>query len=454
MASAHTAATMPGPSADRNRWWRVALPLETLDLTSRTILPLIGGWNDQPGFLSRGPVSEVGYRLRLVLLDEPTAIAHDWFQGMHGSERVVDLIRSGLFRNERQPDIFTFAAAREVLPEALARRIVRESRLGSLPGIRQVGRKTGRWRYLLPYMPHYFASLDLSAYDLVIASSHACAINVQPRQDALFVCYSHTPMRYAWLPQTDAGPGDALGALGLRLFSGYLRRTDLAASRRPDAFAANSTAVRDRIRRFYGREATVIHPPVDVLELDETQEKEPGHFLWVHRLVPYKQPELVLEAFRGLPYRLTMVGVGPLEERLRKQLPPNVRLVGWVSRDKLAALYARASGFVHVGEEDFGISMVEALGAGTPVIALDAGGARDIVRAGIDGVLIEQAELGELQAAIREVAQRSWDRHTLRSRALQFSADRFFEQMHTWLDEASVAARGRPVRWAESPVHR
>ena len=396
----------------------------------------------------------MGYRLDLVLLDEPTAIAHDWFQGMHGSERVVDRIRSGLFGYDRQPDIVTFAAAREVLPNELTRCIVRESRLSSLPGIRQVGRHGGRWRYLLPYMPHYFASLDLSAYDLVIASSHACAINVRPREDALFVCYSHTPMRYAWLPQTDAGLDDVVGALGLRLFGGYLRRTDLAASRRPDAFAANSTAVRDRIRRFYGRDATVIHPPVDVGELDDSQEKDEGHFLWVHRLVPYKRPELVAEAFRDLPYRLTMVGVGPLEGRLRKQLPANVELLGWVPREELAALYARASGFIHVGEEDFGISMVEALAAGTPVIALDAGGARDIVRADVDGVLIERPELDELRAAVRAVAQRSWDPQTLRSRALEFSADRFLEQMRAWLDETSVEARGRPVRWAESPVRR
>jgi len=259
-----------------------------------------------------------------VLLDEPTAIVHDWFQGMHGSERVVETLRAGLFRGEREPDILTFTAAEDVLPDELARSIVRKSRLASLPGIRQVGRETGRWRYLLPYMPHYFASLDLSQYDVVIASSHACAINVRPRPDALFVCYCHTPMRYAWLPETDTRRVGALGGLGLRLFRAYLRRTDLAASRRPQAFAANSTAVRDRIRRFYGRDAEVIHPPVDVTELDVATEKEPGHFLWAHRLVPYKQPELVLEAFRDLPYRLTMVGVGPLEERLRERLPPNV----------------------------------------------------------------------------------------------------------------------------------
>jgi glycosyltransferase involved in cell wall biosynthesis len=389
-----------------------------------------------------------------VLLDEPTAIVHDWFQGMHGSERVVDSIRSGLFGDDLPPDILTFATARDVIPEELSRRIIRESRLGSLPGVRQTGHEGGRWRYLLPFMPRYFASFDLSAYDLVIASSHACAINVRPSPEALFVCYCHTPMRYAWLPQTDGGRANPLGGLGLRLFRSHLRRTDLAASRRPHAFAANSSAVRDRIRVFYGREATVIHPPVDVARIDATQEKEPGHFLWVHRLVPYKQPELVMEGFRDLPYRLTMVGVGPLEGRLRKRLPPNVELRGWVSRAELTELYGRASGFIHVGEEDFGISMVEALAAGTPVVALDAGGSRDIVRDGMDGVLIERAELRPLQQAVQAVAAGNWDRQALRSRACEFSTERFLEQMRLWLDEVSVEARGRPVRWAESPAPR
>lgn len=383
-----------------------------------------------------------------MLLDEPTAIAHDWFQGMHGSERVVEALRSGLFGPGREPDIVTFAAARDVIPPELAGRIVRESRLATLPGLRQEGRDAGRWRYLLPYMPRYFASLDLAPYDVVIASSHACALNVRPRPDALFVCYSHTPMRYAWLPETDPGGTGAVARLGLRVFRGQLRRTDLAASRRPDAFAANSTTVRERIRRFYGRDATVIHPPVAVDEFDATAAKEEGHFLWMQRLVAYKRPELVAEAFRGLPYRLTMVGVGPLEQRLRASLPPNVELRGWISREQLRGLFARASGFVHVAEEDFGISMVEALAAGMPVVALGAGGAEDIVRPGVDGVLIEQAELEPLRAAIRRVAETTWEPAALRARALEFSAGRFLERMREWLDETSTQRRGAPVRWS------
>jgi glycosyltransferase involved in cell wall biosynthesis len=382
-----------------------------------------------------------------VLLDEPTAIAHDWFQGMHGSERVVEALRSGLFRPDREPDIVTFAAASDVIPRELASRIVHESRLATLPGLRQGGRDAGRWRYLLPYMPRYFASLDLEPYDVVIASSHACAINVRPRPDALFVCYSHTPMRYAWLAETDPGGTGAVARLGLRVFRGHLRRTDLAASRRPDAFAANSTAVRERIRRFYGRAATVIHPPVAVDEFDAAGEKEDGHFLWTQRLVSYKRPEIVAESFRGLPYRLTMIGVGPLEQRLRASLPPNVELRGWIPREELRGLFARASGFVHVAEEDFGIATVEALAAGLPVVALDAGGAQDIVRPGLDGALIERAELGPLRDAIRSVAETAWDPAALRARALEFSTERFLERMREWLDEASMEKRGRPVGW-------
>jgi glycosyltransferase involved in cell wall biosynthesis len=191
----------------------------------------------------------------------------------------------------------------------------------------------------------------------------------------------------------------------------------------------------------------VIHPPVDVGDFDPSLEKEPGSFLWVHRLIPYKNPELVAEAFRDLPYRLTMVGVGPLERRLRRMLPPNVELLGWVPRDELARLYASSSGFVHVGEEDFGITMVEALAAGTPVVALDAGGARDIVRPGVDGVLVRRAELGELRAAIRSVADSAWDPAELRSRSLEFSTERFLERMRAWLDDSSRNARGREIRW-------
>ena len=368
------------------------------------------------------------------LLTERTAIVHDWFQGFHGAERVVEAMRAGLFPEGNEPDVFTFQAAQELLPPELAARIRRESRLANLPGIRQRGHDPGRWRMLLPFMPGYFRRLDLDAYDTVIASSHACAIHARPREDALHVCYCYTPIRYAWLPETEANRARGPAALGLKATRGWLRRKDLEASRRPDGYIAISEAVRERIRTAYGRDAAVVHPPVDVEDFDPHAEKEPGHFLWAHRLVAYKSPEVVVEAFRGLPHRLTMVGVGPLAETLRRDLPPNVELRGWVSREELVRLYERASGFIHVGEEDFGITMVEALAAGAPVVALARGGSLDIVRPEEDGLLVVRADPVSVREAVERMAARDWDPDALAARAREFSRERFLERLLATID--------------------
>jgi glycosyltransferase involved in cell wall biosynthesis len=342
-------------------------------------------------------------------------------------------MRTGLFDPSRRPDVLTFQAARDVLPPGLSAAITRESRLAALPGLRQRGHTRGRWRYLLPYMPRYFSHLDLAEYDLVIASSHACAINARPRPDAVYVCYVHTPIRYVWMPELERERLRGAKGVALRLLSARLRRLDRAAARRPDGLVANSSAVRERIRRFYGRDAEVVPPPVEVDRLDPGREKEPGHFLWVHRLVDYKRPELVAEAFRGLPYRLTMVGIGPLEARLRSTLPSNVELRGWIPQAELDELLERASGFIHVAEEDFGMTMVEALAAGTPVIALNRGGAKDIVRPMIDGLLLDEPTVPALRRAIEGVASGSWERSQLVARASEFSRQQFLRQMSAYI---------------------
>jgi glycosyltransferase involved in cell wall biosynthesis len=331
----------------------------------------------------------------------------------------------------RDPDIFTFHAARELLPPRLGSAIVRESRLGVLPGVRQRGHDPGRWRWLLPYMPRYFEHLDLSGYELVLSSSHACAAGVRTPPDALHACYCHTPMRYVWMPAAEQNRVKGFKGGALRAVRGRLRRWDREASRRPDFYVANSTAVAERIRNFYERDAAVVPPPVAVGDFPDDVPRDPARFLWVHRLVSYKRPLEVAEAFRGLPeLRLTMVGVGPLEASLRAGLPDNVELLGWLPRERLSELFAGAGGFIHVGEEDFGISMVEALAAGTPVLATDRGGARDIVRPGEDGVLIEDgSDPGEIRAGIRELAGRAWDAHALRRSAERFSEERFRERL-------------------------
>jgi glycosyltransferase involved in cell wall biosynthesis len=358
------------------------------------------------------------------LITERTAIVHDWFAGYHGAERVVDEMRRSLFAPDNAPDIFTFHAARERLPAELADRIVAESRIAGLPFVREEGRFGGHWRWLLPYMPAYFAGLDLSEYDLVISSSHACALNARVARPALHVCYCYTPMRYAWLPDIDTRREERLRAVGVRLLRGWLREVDAAASRRPHRFIAISRAVQERIRRFYGRSAPVVHPPVSI-DRFRSADKEPGLFIWVQRLVGYKRPELVMEAFRDLPFRLVMVGVGPLRASLEARRPPNVELTGWLEQDELDRLFERASGFIHLAEEDFGISMVEALAAGTPVLGLARGGATDIVRPELDGLLLEDTRPDSVRSAIIALADREWDRLELRERATCFAPERF-----------------------------
>jgi glycosyltransferase involved in cell wall biosynthesis len=357
-----------------------------------------------------------------------TAIVHDWFQGLHGAERTVAAMLD-LF--EREPDILTFHAARELLPPRLARAIVRESRIAGLPGVRQRGHRPGHWRWLLPYMPRYFEHLDTAGYELVISSSHACAAGVRTRPGTLHLCYCHTPMRYVWMTAAERARARGVKGVALRAYRGRLRSWDRRAAQRPDLYVANSTAVAERVARFYDRRALVVPPPVAVGDFPTGVERDPAHFLWVHRLVPYKRPLEVAAAFGELPdLRLTMVGVGPLERRLRLALPANVRLLGWLPRARLARLFASAGGFVHVGEEDFGISMVEALAAGAPVLAADRGGARDIVRSGRDGVRIANpGEPAEIREGVRAIAEREWDADALRRSARRFSEERFRERL-------------------------
>jgi glycosyltransferase involved in cell wall biosynthesis len=363
-----------------------------------------------------------------------SAIVHDWFQGYHGAERTVDAMLD-LFT--RDPEIFTFQAARELLPGRLASAIVHESRLARLPGVRQHGHEPGRWRWLLPYMPRFFERLDLSGYEIVISSSHACAAGVRPPPETLHLCYCHTPMRYVWIPETERGRARGIKGLALATVRGRLRAWDRRASERPDVYVANSSAVANRISEFYGREAAVVPPPVAVGDFHRDGERDPRRFLWVHRLVSYKRPLEVAAAFAELPHlRLTMVGVGPLEAELRAGLPSNVELLGWVSRDRLARLFTESAGFIHVGEEDFGITMVEALAAGTPVLALDRGGARDIVTPEIDGVLIsDPSNLAQIRYGVRALAERDWDRECLRKRAERFSEECFRDSLAEVLRE-------------------
>jgi glycosyltransferase involved in cell wall biosynthesis len=304
------------------------------------------------------------------------ALVHDWLTGMRGGERVLDEI-CGMFPDA---DLFTlFHVPGSTSARIEARRIV-ASPLSRLPGAAR------HYRKLLPLHPWAIERFDLRGYDLVLSTSHAVAKGVRAPRGAVHVCYCFTPMRYVW-DQADAYLGRGLRRALATPLVAYLRAFDRRTSTpdRVQRFVAISHCVADRIRRHYGREASIVFPPVDVERLRPDPALLAGGapdeaYLLVGGFVPYKREDVAIEAFRRLGRPLLVAGDGPTRADLEAGAPPNVRFLGRVSDDALAGLYARCRALVYPQDEDFGIVAVEAQACGRPVIALGRGGAIDTVK--------------------------------------------------------------------------
>jgi glycosyltransferase involved in cell wall biosynthesis len=249
-------------------------------------------------------------------------------------------------------------------------------------------------------------ALDLSAFDLVISSSHAVAKGVRPRADALHLCYCHSPMRYAWDLEAayleEAGLANGVRGILARSLLQRIRRWDRESSGRVSVFMANSAFVAARIERAYGRSSIVIHPPVDTAFFTPDPATSRGtHFVTASRLVSYKRIQAIVEAFRDLPdQQLVVIGDGPDRKRVLGAAGPNVTWRGRVSDDELRNELRRARAFVFAAEEDFGILPVEAQACGTPVIALRRGGARETITLE-SGAFFEDPSPRSIAAAIR-----------------------------------------------------
>jgi glycosyltransferase involved in cell wall biosynthesis len=266
--------------------------------------------------------------------------------------------------------------------------------------------------------------MDLSAYDFIISSSHCVAKGVDAKGKP-HLCYCHTPMRYIWDRFDDYFPrSKPLRRAAAISVAPWLRRWDVKTSAEVTHFVANSNFVRERIRRFYGRDAEVIHPYVDdaFLNAPLVQDRDDYHIV-VSALVPYKKVELAIEAMAGR--RLVIIGGGPMLEQLRRRSSPNVQVMGSVSRDRIVERLARARSLILPGVEDFGITPLEAMALGTPVVALGEGGVRDSVVDGTTGIFFDAPRVESLRQALDAVEAQAWDRTLIRERARAFSRAAF-----------------------------
>jgi glycosyltransferase involved in cell wall biosynthesis len=352
-----------------------------------------------------------------------------------GSEQVAGRIAE-LFD---ATDVYAFAGLPHLLDRAFPGRRVHTSRLGRSAFVRR------RWQWLLPAMAWWWRRVDLRRHDIVLTCSHSTVNSIRVRPDALHVSYCCTPMRYAWLWRTEEGRIPAPLRPLWPLIAALLRRSDRRRSRHVDAFVAVSSCVADRIRSSYGRDSTVVYPPVNTdfftVDLDVPRE---DFFLVAGRLVAYKRVDVAIDAARRAGVALVVAGSGPELVRLRRSAGRSVRFVEAPSDAELRVLYRRARALVFPGVEDFGMVPVEAQACGTPVIAFAQGGALETVRDGETGVLYRDPSAEALAAALRTFDPAPFDVATLRRNAERFSIHRFDGSMRSVVDK--VCRERAPAR--------
>jgi glycosyltransferase involved in cell wall biosynthesis len=321
------------------------------------------------------------------------AIVHEWLETFAGSESVLEQLLLCF------PDADLFAVVDFMKPKDrrfLKGRKVTTSFIQRLPAAKRL------FRTYLGLMPLAIEQFDMAGYDLIISSSHAVAKGVLTGPDQIHISYVHSPMRYIWDLQHQYLRQSALGwglkALYVRWLFARLRQWDVSSAQHVDHFIANSNYIGRRLRKAYGRNADVIHPPVDVEQFGLGSKKD-DYFLLAGRLVPYKRADLIVESFREQPNRrLIVVGDGPEAARVRAAArgAANIEFRGQVTKAELIDLMQRARAALFGAEEDFGITMVEAQACGTPVIAFGRGGVTDIIDTDGDtttGILFDRQEV-------------------------------------------------------------
>lgn len=358
------------------------------------------------------------------------ALAHDYFIQMGGAERVAEELHS-MFPNS---PMYTTVDLRRQLPEKLKNSKVCTSWMQRLP----VNHKNYR-KYFLVY-PLAVETLNLSEYDVIVSSSTGFAKGIKKRRGAIHINYCHAPMRWVWRYEDYAAREefDSLKRKVLPFLLGGLKRWDLRAADQPDYFIANSNVVAERIKNCYGREATVIPPPIDV-ERFSMDEPDEDYYLILSRLTPYKRLDLAIEACKKLDRPLVVIGDGTARAQFEKIAGPKTRFLGR-QPDEIVAQYAgRCRALIFPGEEDFGMTPLEINASGRPVIAFRAGGATETIVNRKTGIFFEKQTVDSLVKGIEEFESLSWNRQDLRRHAEKFNRDVFVTRINQFLKEFAPA---------------
>jgi glycosyltransferase involved in cell wall biosynthesis len=353
------------------------------------------------------------------------ALVHDHLVQSGGAERVLEAFQS-IWPGA---PTYTLLYDKQTMGSQFGHRDIRTSFLQRMP----FSLRKSRW--YLPLMPTATEAHDLSEFDVIISSSSAFAKGIIPSSDALHICYCHTPTRYLWSDtHSYVNELNLPGPLKrfLPSFLTPLRAWDRLAAQRVDFFIANSEAVSRRIQRYYDKDSDVIHPPVDIdaFSISDAQKK---YYLIGGRLVSYKRYDLVVQAFSKLGIPLKIFGNGPAERKLKRMAGPNIEFLGRVSNEERSRLFAEAIAFLHPHEEDFGITAIESMSAGRPVIAYRKGGAIETVIDGKTGIFFDQQTWEDIADTVLHFDEYTFDSAAIRAHAEAFSLAHFHKKMYTFV---------------------
>ena len=350
------------------------------------------------------------------------ALVHDWLTGMRGGEKCLEVLCE-LFP---EADLYTLLHQKGKLSQNIESRSIRTSFVQHLP----FGLK--KYRHYLPLFPLAIEQFDLSAYDLIVSSSHCVAKGVRLNNSTYHISYVHTPMRYVWdqfntyfrQPRTSWPV-----RIGAELMRPYLQRWDRNTAKRVDTFLCNSNNIRKKILEYYGRESQVIYPPVDLSQFKPGDTKA-DYYLMVGAFAPNKRVDLAVHAFNKLKLPLKISGSGQDEEYCRSIAGETIEFLGTLSNEKLLELYQQARALVFPGEDDFGITPLEAQACGTPVIAFAAGGVLETVT-DQTGLFFKEQKVEALVKAV-EIMERKWEvfvPEKFQEQLSRFGRGHFKEQM-------------------------